>query len=110
MNKQLQKHIKNIELQKKAIELRNENRDNYTKRELHIIAKAEGQKYFGRFTKHDLAERLGIQLSCKKIRPRFREVEICGVRYPSMTQAAKALKIYPMQVYVLVVRGEARFL
>ena len=111
MNKQLQKHIKNIELQKKAIELRNENRGNYTRKELNVIAKAEGIKYFGKFSKHDLAEKLGIHLLSKR-RPHFRAVEICesNVRYPSMIQTAKAYGIFPAQVYTMIARGEARFL
>ena len=55
-----------MEIQKKAIELRKEKGRNYTRKELNIIAKAAGIKYFCRFNKHDLAEKLGIQLTEKK--------------------------------------------
>ena len=46
-----------MEIQKKAIELRKEKGRNYTRKELNIIAKAAGIKYFCRFNKHDLAEK-----------------------------------------------------
>ena len=100
-----------MEIQKKAIELRKEKGRNYTRKELNIIAKAAGIKYFCRFNKHDLAEKLGIQLTEKK-RPFSRAVEICNsnVRYSSMVQVARAYGIFPAQVYAMIAKGEARFL
>ena len=110
-NKQMNNRIKHMEIQKQAVELQKETGRKYTRKELNIIAKAAGIKYFCKFTKHGLAEKLGIQLTEKK-RPVTRGVEICGTneRYPSMIQAAKAYGIFPAQVYAMVAKGEARFL
>ena len=52
--------IKHIEAQKQAAELRKETGRKYTRKELDIIAKAEGIKYFYTFTKHGLAGKLGL--------------------------------------------------
>ena len=103
--------IKHIEAQKQAIGLGEETGRKYTRKELDIIAKAEGIKYFYTFTKHGLAEKLGIQLDEKK-RPSTRGAEICKTneRFPSMVQAAKAYGIFPAQLYAMVANGEAKFL
>ena len=49
--------IKHMENQKQAAELRKKIGQKYTRKELDIIAKAEGIKYFYTFTKHGLAEK-----------------------------------------------------
>ena len=56
MNNQLKNRIQNMEIQKKAIELRKEKGKNYTRKELNIMAKPAGIKYFCKFNKHDLAK------------------------------------------------------
>ena len=103
--------IKHMEIQKQAAELRKETGRNYTRKELDIMAKAAGIKYFYTFTKHGLAEKLGVQLAGKE-KPFTRSVEICKTneRFPSMIQAAKAYGIFPAQVYAMVANGDARFL
>ena len=110
-NKEMNNRIKHMETQKQAVKLRKETGRNYTRKDLNILAKAAGIKYFCKFTKHGLTEKLGIQLTEKK-RPLARGVEICKTneRYPSMIQAAKAYGIFPAQVYVMVAKGEAKFL
>ena len=84
---------------------------NYTKSALISLAKDAHIKHYGKLTKHELAERLGIQLNEKK-RPYKRGIEICKTneRFPSMAQAAKACGTFPAQLYAMVVNGEARFL
>ena len=95
----------------KHMEIQKETGRNYTRKELDIMAKAAGIKYFYAFTNHGLAEKLGIKLTGKR-RPFTRGVEICKTneRFPSMVQAAKAYGIFPAQVYAMVANGEARFL
>lgn len=114
MDKQIKRVIRDIEIRKKASELRWEKGKNYTRKELDIMAKAAGVKYFCRRNKHDLAEKLGVELPRPR-RPFSRAVEICNsggetVRYPSMVQASKAYGIFPAQVSAMVAKGEARFL
>ena len=80
---------------------------------LKLMARAAGIKYFYKLSKHDLAEKLGIQLPGKR-RVYSRKVEIINLDetttlYPSMTQAAKAIGTNPMQIYILVAKGNARF-
>ena len=77
MNKLLERRIRNIEIQRKASELRKEKGKNYTRKELDIMAKAAGIRYFCKFNKHDLAEKLGIKLPRPR-RPFSRAVEICN--------------------------------
>ena len=103
--------IKHMENQKQAAEMRKKIGQKYTRKELDIIAKAEGIKYFYTFTKHSLAEKLGIQLDEKK-KPSTRGIEICKTneRFPSMIKAAKAYGNFPAQLYAMVANGEARFL
>ena len=36
--------------------------NNYTRKKMNILAKAAGIKYFGKFSKHELALKLGIEL------------------------------------------------
>ena len=114
MNKQIEKMVLDIDIRKKASELKREKRKNYTRKELDIMAKASGIKYFCRLSKHDLAERLGIDLPRSR-RPFSRAVEICNsdgetVKYTSVVQAAKAYGIFPAQVYAMIAKGEAKFL
>lgn len=111
MNKHLEQRMRGIEICKKANELRQENGKNYTRKELDLVAKAAGIRYFCRLNKHDLAEKLGIELPR---RPFSRAVEICNlngetVRYSSMVQAAKAYGVFPAQVYAMIAKGEAKF-
>ena len=61
MNKLLERLIRDIEIRKKANELRKEKGRNYTRKELNIMAKADGIRYFYKPNKHDLAKKLGIQ-------------------------------------------------
>lgn len=56
MNKQTEKRIREIELQKKAIELKREKRGNYSKTELNIMAKVNSIKNYRKYNKHDLAK------------------------------------------------------
>ena len=62
MNNQLKRQICDIELRKKANELWLENGKNCSKKELIILAKAAGIKYFSKFKKYELASKLGINL------------------------------------------------
>lgn len=69
------------------------------------MAKAAGIKYFGKFNKHDLAEKLGIELPWpkqkqpgNKILRKARTVEIINLdgtitTYSSINKAAKILGI-----------------
>lgn len=106
--------IRDFELRKKALDLRREKR-NYTKIEFNIMAKVAGIKYFARLKKHELAEKLGIELKPKSKRAYTRAVEIFNsdgttTTYPSMTQASKAFGSFPVEIYTMVDRDEARFL
>ena len=62
MNSQLKQQLRFLAIQKKAIELRNENRKDYTKTELNIMARAAGIRYFYDLRKYELARELGIEL------------------------------------------------
>lgn len=115
MSKQTKRMLQDIELRRKAKELLQEHRRNYTKTELNIIAKADGVKNFMKIKKYDLAEILGIELETKTKRVYSRSVEVFNKDgttsiFPSMTQAAKALGNFSAQIYMMVENGDARFL
>ena len=59
--------IRDIELRKKANELKREKKENYTKTELNIMAKVNGIRNYRKYNKHELAEKLGIKLKPKRI-------------------------------------------
>ena len=114
MNNQLKRRIRDIELQRKVCELKRENRQNYTKTELNMMAKVTGIRYFVKIKKYELARKLGIDLEPKLKRARSRNVEIINsdgttTTYPSMTQAAKAIGIFSSQIYTMVDKGKAKF-
>ena len=106
--------IKHMEIQKQAAELRKETGRNYTRKELNIMAKASGIKYFYTFTKHGLAEKLGIELpKTQRGNQTFRSARTVEVNnsdgtittYPSINNASKALGKPPMYLYVMAVNG-----
>ena len=121
MNKQVEKRILNIELQRKANDINREKR-NYTKVELNMMGKANGIKYFCKYNKHDLAEKLGIELpelrskqSGNRTYKKARTVEVTNpdgttTTYPSIMKAAKALGKFPVQIYIMVAKDMAKFL
>ena len=120
MNSQINKKIREIELRKKANELWAENGKNYSKKELIILAKAAGIKYFSKFKKYELASKLGINLPEPVEKQRgnriFRSARTIEIKnpdgtittYPSITKAAKALGRPPIQIYVMAVNGELK--
>ena len=65
MNNQLKKRINNLEAQKKTNELRKENKKNYTKTELNMMAKVDGIRCFSKIRKYELARKHGIGLEPK---------------------------------------------
>ena len=89
--------------------------------ELLEMCKGRGMKNYRRLKKSELAKLLEIELSKKPTRKeenksrKTHQVEILNSdgtskTYSSMNKAAKSLGVYPMQVYVLIARGNARFL
>ena len=120
MNKQIKKIIRETELRQKASELWLENGKNYSKKELIILAKAAGIKYFSKFKKYELASKLGINLPEPIEKQRgnriFRSARVVEVNnpdgtittYPSITRAAKALGRPPIQIYVMAVNGKLK--
>ena len=103
--------INQIEIQKKASELRSKEGKDYARKELEILAKAAGIKYFGTFNKHKLALKLGIdppktQRGNQTFRS-ARTVEVINhdgtiTTYSSINQAAKAFGRPPSYLYVKV--------
>ena len=108
-----------------------------TRTELRAMAKERGMKGYWNLRRLELAERLGIELSKKKMwkptwnprkegeerRPRKEKrkprkalrVEVVNsdgttATYPSISKAAQALGVYTMQIYVMAARGDARLL
>ena len=71
-----------------------------------MLAKEAGIKYFVYIKKNDLAKMLGIDLGPKVKRIRSCAVWVTNVDgtikiFPSMIQAAKALGVFPAQIYKL---------
>ena len=109
--------IKHMEIQKKAAELRKETGKDYTRRELEILAKAAGIKYFGTFNKHKLALKLGIDPpKTQRGNQTFRSARTVEVNNPDGTittysrinQAAKAFGKPPSYLYVMAGNGKVR--
>ena len=80
-----------------------------------MMAKVAGIKYFVKIKKHELARKLGIDLGPKLKRVYSRNVEIFNpdgtmTTYSSMTQAAKAIGIFSSQIYMIIDKGDTRFL
>ena len=107
--------IKHMEIQKQAVKLRLKEDNNYTRKELNIMAKAAGIKYFGEFSKQELAGKLGIELTETQRGSRtFRGARTVKVnnpdgtitRYPSINQASKALGKPSIYLYVMAVNGK----
>ena len=73
------------------------------------MAKSEGITYYYKLNKHELAEKLGIELPEKRIPPKkARPVEIVNddgttTTYPSISKAARALRKHAMQLYAMAV-------
>ena len=95
----VEKRICGIELQKKANGLWAEHGKNYSKKELIMLAKAAGIKYFSKYKKEELALKLGINLpEAQKGNHTFRSARTVETTnpdgttttYPSITRAAKA--------------------
>ena len=61
MNKQVEKRIFNIELQRKVNDIKRE-KQNYSRTELNMMAKVNGIKNYRKYNKIELAEKLGIEL------------------------------------------------
>ena len=61
MNKQVEKRIFNIELQRKVNDIKRE-KQNYSRTELNMMAKVNGIKNYRKYNKIELAEKLGIKL------------------------------------------------
>ena len=61
MNKQVEKRILNIELQRKVNDIKRE-KQNYSRTELNMMAKVNGIKNYRKYNKIELAEKLGIEL------------------------------------------------
>ena len=109
--------INHMEIQKQAAELRKENGRDYTRKELNILAKASGIKYFGKFNKHDLASKIGVNPpKTQRGNQTFRSARTVEVNnsdgtittYPSINKASKALGKPPMYLYVMAVNGELK--
>ena len=71
-----------------------------------MLAKASGIKYFANIIKNDLAKMLCIDLGPKVKRICSRAVQATNIDgttkiYPSMTQAAKVIGVFPAQIYKL---------
>ena len=62
VNHGLKKHIRDMELQKKAKKLWAKHGKNYSRKELDILAKAARIQYFFKYKKHELALKLSIDL------------------------------------------------
>ena len=106
--------INHMEIQKQADELRLKEDKNYTRKELNIIAKAAGIRYFGKFSKHNLALKLGIELpQTQRGNQTFRSARTVEVNnpdgttttYSSINKASKALGKPPIYLYVMAVNG-----
>ena len=106
-----------MEIQKKASELRLKEGKDYTRRELEILAKAAGIKYFGTFNKHNLALKLGIDPpKIQRGNQTFRSARTVEVNnpdgtittYSSINQAAKAFGRPPSYLYVMAVNGKVK--
>ena len=92
-----------------------------TRPKLLEMVKESGMKGYRNLRKSDLAEKLGIELPKptrkeeKKSR-KARRVEVLNsdgttIQYPSLSKAAKALGVYPMQIYAMAaIEGTVRFL
>ena len=120
MNKQLERMIRETELRKKVSELKQEKGKNYTKKELNMMARVAGIKYFSKIKKHELAFKLGIELP--KVTPKqrgnriFRTSRIVEVtnpdgtitKYSSINEAARAMGKPPIQLYVMAVNGKVK--
>ena len=106
-----------METQKRANELRLKEDNNYTRKELNIMAKAEGIKYFGTFNKHELALKLGIEPpKTQRGNQTFRSARTVEINNPDGTtttysginQAAKAFGRPPSYLYVMAVNCKVR--
>ena len=91
------------------------NNEKITRKKLNELAKEHGIKYYLKYNRFELAEKLGIELPRPKPKPKTirvysRTVKVQDKTFPSRTQAAKALGIYPMQIYAMVAKGDAKFL
>lgn len=85
------------------------------RKDLNKLAKENGIKYYQKYNRFELANLLGVELpppkpKPKRIRVYARQVQVGEKIYPSMTNAAKSLGIFPVQIYIMVTRGEANFL
>ena len=92
---------------------------NYSRKDLNVMARAAGIKYFCKYKKHELAKMLGIDLPGfqpgNRIFRKARTVEIRDpngtiITYQSITKAAKALGKPPIQLYVMAVNGKIRII
>ena len=90
-----------------------------TRLELNAMARKNGIKYYLKYSRFELAKKLGIQLPRPKPRqgkPRKAgPVEIFNpnrttTTYPSINKAAQALKKHGMQIYTMAVNGDVKFL
>ena len=106
-----------METQKRANELQLKEDNNYTRKELNIMAKAAGIKYFGTFNKHELALKLGIEPpKTQRGNQTFRSARTVEINnpdgtittYSSINQAAKAFGRPPSYLYVMAVNGKVR--
>lgn len=83
-----------------------------SRKELNKLAKENGVKYFNKYSKQELAEKLKIELPesqrTKRIHQRPVFVVSLGKTSPSMTSAAKELGICPVRIYVLMMKGEVK--
>lgn len=87
-----------------------------TGQQLRDMAKERGLTNYYRCNKCELAKRFGVELSgVSTISRKVRSVEIVNLdgtttKYPSISQAVKALGKYPPQLYALALSNEVRFL
>ena len=90
-----------------------------TRPELNAMARKNGIKYYLKYNRFELAEKLGIELPRAKPRQgKPREagpVEIFNpdgttTTYPRINKAAQALKKHAMQIYTMPVNGDVKFL
>ena len=91
------------------------NNEKVTRQKLNELAKENGIKYYLKYNRFELAEKLGIKIPRPKPKPKSRRVYSRAVQvqektFPSMTSAARVLGIFPVQIYLMVANGEAKFL
>lgn len=91
------------------------NNERITREKLNELAKENKIKYYLKYNRFELAEKLGIELPRPKPKPKSkrvysRTVQIQDKIFPSMTNAAKVLGLYPVQIYAMVANGDAKFL